>query len=97
MTQSCFREVCYFCVVPEPNKYIVFCGLRKWDQLNGKLVSVYAQRFGTCTCTCVLIAVACLFAFTWTFRLSRELGLKQYFFLFVGDGAHLCAQQGHDC
>ncbi|PVD27957.1 hypothetical protein C0Q70_10533 [Pomacea canaliculata] len=25
--------------VPEPNKYIVFCGLRKWDQLNGKLVT----------------------------------------------------------
>lgn len=26
--------------VPDPNKYIVFCGLRSWDRLDGKLVSL---------------------------------------------------------
>ena len=26
--------------IPDPNKYIVFCGLRTWDKLDGKLVSM---------------------------------------------------------
>lgn len=36
--------------VPDPNKYIVFCGLRSWDRLDGKLVCVITFIFRELFC-----------------------------------------------
>ena len=43
-------ESCCVVAVPDPGKYIVFGGLRTWDRLDKKLVSV-------CVCVCVNVWV----------------------------------------
>lgn len=49
LCNSCFNLMNY--VVLDPLKYIVFCGLRNYDELSSKPVSIHEKLY-KCTCAC---------------------------------------------
>lgn len=49
LCNSCFNLMNY--AVLDPLKYIVFCGLRNYDELSSKPVSIHEKLY-KCTCAC---------------------------------------------
>lgn len=45
---TCFNHM--YCAVLDPLKYIVFCGLRNYDELSSKPVSIHEKLF-KCACS----------------------------------------------